>query len=269
MTQVHKELGLIVDSFLNGGELSTIWEIGSRDGKDSEQLSKIFSDAAVMAFEPNPDTYGHVEEVAKNSHGKIKAMNLALSNVDGEVVFYKIDTEKTTTTWLDGNPGASSLFMASGNYCIENYVQIPIQVQAKKASTLIDDLGFVIPELIWMDVQGSEGLVIQGFSEHISKVNFIYVELSLQSIYVGQPLAQDILKLLSSNFYWHSNLSKGPWQIDALFVNKNLSTTCLKIRNLLLVLSLKTVLIGIKYSFTHAFKSSIRRFLRFILFKKV
>jgi FkbM family methyltransferase len=244
-----EKIRLIVLKYENIDAIRQIWDIGSRDGQDSLALADAFPWATINSFEPNPDVFHLVKEVATQSNGKIAARNIALSNTDGNITFHKIDTSLTETTWKDGNPGASSIFLASGEYTIEKYVQIPIEVKSCRATTLIEKESYRVPNLIWIDVQGAEKIVLEGFQEYLSSVDFIFVELSLKNIYIGQSLANEVVKLLSGNFYWHSNLTMGTWQFDALFVNKRHRNFNLRIRNLLLFFSLKSKLqIGIKYS---------------------
>ncbi len=249
MEHAAEKISSIIQKFDSTNNIREIWEIGSRDGQDALVMSEIFPEAIISSFEPNPDTFRMVEEVSRKSHGKITALNIALSSSDGEITFNKIDTTSTITTWADGNPGASSMFIANGKYEIEKYVQIPIKVKSNRAKTLIENQGLATPNLIWMDVQGAEGLVIEGFGQHIANVDFIYVELSLKPLYTGQALAGDIVKLLSTDFYWYSNLTYGAWQFDALFINKKYRCQKLVCRNVFLFLSLKSYLkIGIEYS---------------------
>jgi FkbM family methyltransferase len=258
---IIEKIKTIIESFESIEAIHEIWEIGSRDGKDAAAISITFPRARVKSFEPNPDTFQMVEAVSQKSHGRILALNIALSDSDGDITFNKIDTSSTITTWPDGNPGASSIFIASKEYDIETYFQIPITVQSQRAKTLIEDRGFATPNLIWMDVQGAEGLVIKGFEDNIGSVDFIFVELSLKPLYLNQPLASEIIKLLSRDFYWYSNLTNGSWQFDAFFINKKYRTHRLRARNILLMLSLKSNLrVGIEYSFSSILKRSIKVF---------
>jgi FkbM family methyltransferase len=149
---------------------------------------------------------------------------MALSDCNGEVVFHKIDRQRTRTSWADGNPGASSLFLASGKYDgIEAYVQEAITVPAATAARLIEDKQITSPDLVWMDVQGAELLVLRGFASHLSSVKAIYVELSLQAIYSGQALAQEVLDFLERDFCWVKVANTGAWQFDALFVRRDIA----------------------------------------------
>lgn len=255
ITHTSEKISKKLSRHLSLSKISNIWEIGSRDGEDAKLLSRTFPSASIIAFEPNPDTYPKVLAACNSHVGRLTSKNIALSDTDGEIVFYKIDTDRTQTTWDDGNPGASSLFLANGEYPVETYVQIPIQVSSCTAKKLIEGEQFAVPNFIWMDVQGSEGLVLKGFGEFLSEVDSIYVELSLKAGYHGQALAHEIIKLLSKDFYWHSNLSTGKWQFDALFVNKKHKSRTLQLKHAFLVFSLKSkIRIFIRY---HPVKSPI------------
>jgi FkbM family methyltransferase len=249
MEHESKKMIKIINRLHVQTNIEEIWEIGSRDGLDSQKLSETFPMARIVAFEPNLETFELVKQVAMNSFGKISAFNLALSDVDGRITFYKIDTHSTITSWPDGNPGASSIFVANNISDIEKYVQIPVEVMANRAKTLIQEQRVVLPNLVWIDAQGAEGKILKGFEETLSSVDFIYVELSLVELYLGQPLASEIVELLSRNFYWHSNLSRGYLQFDAFFVNKKHGRLSVKIRDWFFRLSLQTELyLGIRYS---------------------
>lgn len=263
MKHTSEGIKSIISNFKEISAVREIWEIGSRDGQDAKAMLEVFPFAKVKCFEPNPDTFKMVEEVSTKSFGKIMALNIALSDSDGEITFHKIDTSSTVTTWQDGNPGASSMFIASPDYEVVKYYQIPIKVMSHQAKTLIEFQGFSIPNLIWMDVQGAEKLVIQGFGQYLAHVDFIYVELSLKPLYLGQPLAIDVVRLLSKDFYWYKNLSTGSWQFDALFINKKYSSYKLWFWNLLLLSSLKSNLkVGIAYPLSGLFKRGIRAIVR-------
>lgn len=248
-----------------------IWEIGSRDGKDALELSRFHPEASVICFEPNPDTFHQVlENTSQDPNRSIRAFPFALCNSDGPVTFFKIDPIATKTTWPDGNPGASSLYLASGDYPVEEYVQVPVMVQGRRASSLIDE-GIPSPHLIWMDVQGAELEVLKGFGDHLKSVAALHVELSLRQMYTGQALAPEAVALLANlGFRWHSVTRTGEWQFDALFLNAHHRTWRLNLRHFLLSRSLQTRRkLGIRKPLPTNPKAvwvrSVRRILRFLV----
>lgn len=228
----------LLRSYLSVRDVKTIWDIGSRDGLESQALLAAYPYAVVHAFEPNPDTYPMLAQVEKR-YSRLLAHNLVLSDLDGEITFHKIDRERTETSWADGNPGASSLFEASGVYDgIEKYVQQPIAVESATAGRLLDSGAVPVPDIIWMDVQGAELLVFKGFKEHLASVKAIYVELSLKPIYHGQALADEVLAYLAKDFQWIGVPNKGAWQFDALFIRRDLGDLHSAFRNRQLRLAL-------------------------------
>jgi len=198
---------------------SAIYELGSRDGEDAARLAAVAPDAQVVAFECNPDTVATVERrlaIVPNA----RAIDLAVTDFDGDTTFYKIDPHKTITTWEDGNPGASSLFVATGKYPIEQYVQTPVSVRAGRLDTLINSETIPPPELVWIDLQGAELAALRGLGTHLGQVGLVYVELSFMGIYEGQPLAKDVIRFLGRRGFVIAAIPwKGEFQCDVLFVN--------------------------------------------------
>jgi FkbM family methyltransferase len=198
--------------------VTVIWDVGSRDGEQSLQLLQQFPGAEGVAFEPNPDT-AHLVAAAAASSSRLTFIPVALSAEDGEVAFMKIDRERTQTTWVDGNPGASSLYVASTNYPYEKYVQTPVNVSAKRAETFLAS-GEPVPNIVWMDVQGAELDVLRGFGSALDEVGLISVELSLREMYIGQALATEVVEFMASRgFLWWQCPNRGGWQFDAIFVD--------------------------------------------------
>lgn len=150
------------------------------------------------------------------------------------------DPDKTVTTWKNGNQGANSLFKANPNYPPEKYWQNTISIKTSRADSLIES-GLVAPDVLWVDAQGSELMIFQGFGDYIKSVVFIYVELSLFSIYLNSPLAIEVVKYLSQNgFLWTTNLTKGGYQFDAVFLKPKKRKKLARIKHQFFLYSLNT-----------------------------
>ena len=109
--------------FKDPDEVTVIFDIGSLHSLESVELSKVYKNAHIYAFEANPDSYKVCLENTKD-HDRITVINKAVNDRDGTCVFNAIDPEKTETPWFDGNRGASSLFKSNGKYDhIEKYIQ--------------------------------------------------------------------------------------------------------------------------------------------------
>ena len=143
-------------------EIKVILDLGSREGHQAIAFSKMYPKAQVFGFECNPSS---LEKARHNtSHlANVTIVGMAAHAVDGRCKFYPIDTKNTVSPYQDGNPGASSLFLASGKYDrIEKYVQDEIEVVATRLDTWASTLGIARFDLVWMDLQGAELLALEG-----------------------------------------------------------------------------------------------------------
>ncbi len=218
------------------GPITTIYDCGARDALDGIELVQQLGSKQLHVFECNPESYLVCQrnlEAHLPRGVDYRLSKTAVTNSSGVVDFYPIDTGKTVTAHADGNPGASSLFLADSSYRKEIYVQNKIQV----AATTLDDYckTNTPPDLLWMDVQGAELLVLQGAQEVLKKTKVIHLEIGFRKMYKGQALFSEIDELLSGRFRlvhldvgrwpeWpklYSVLGWGPWLGNAIYVNKS------------------------------------------------
>src|SRR5262249_41488526 len=155
------------------------------------ELSELFPRANVVAVECNEATLGRCRQNIAG-HPRIRLVDKAINSFTGHCAFYPIDPTRTVTTWADGNPGASSLFVATGDYPVEKYIQNETEVECTRLDDLCQELGIEVIDLIWMDLQGAELIALQSAGRLLEKVRYIYTEVSHRPIYQGQCLFDDI-----------------------------------------------------------------------------
>lgn len=196
-----------------------VFDIGSRDGLQALELAKQFPRADIIAIECNPAT---IEICRRNTsqNARIKLIDKAINSFTGRCDFYPIDPMRTVTTWKDGNPGASSLFIATADYPVETYVQTKTEVDCMRLDDLCGQLGIDVIDLIWMDLQGAELLALQSAGEFLDRVRYIYTEVSHRSIYKGQCLFDDVDALLTARgFRRCTRVDRSRWQQDIIYEN--------------------------------------------------
>ncbi len=202
------------------GDPEVIFEFGARDCTETVMMSREFPNARIFAFECNGATLPLCREKAA-TNPQITLMESAVGETDGIVIFHPIDQEKTVTTWTDGNPGASSLFLASGKYEVESYVQRSEQVSIVRPDTFMAGKGIAKVDAVWMDIQGAELMALRGFGERISDVRLLSLEAEFLEIYQGQPLFWEIHDFLAARgFFLTSFLTLGRHSCDAVFVRR-------------------------------------------------
>jgi FkbM family methyltransferase len=200
--------------------IKVVFDVGSRDALQAIELSEEFSNAEVWAFECNPDTLPLLHSNI-SAHPRVHCVEAAVSDETGTVQFFKIDTTRTQTSHADGNPGASSLFVANGEYPFEKYAQEPVSVQAITLDAFCEKMGIGQVDVIWMDLQGAELKALQGFERHLRKTRYIQVELTHFEIYRGQPLFSDVDRfLLERGFVRLTEANPNSYFEDVIYRNE-------------------------------------------------
>jgi FkbM family methyltransferase len=205
-------------------EIETIIEIGSRDCEETLIFNDFFPKAHIYAFECNPDTLPICKSRVKDINS-ITLVEKAIveNNNEDYVTFYKIDKNATRTTWIDGNPGASSLFLASGKYPIEDYVQTPIIVPSISLGVFVEQNNIKNIDLLWMDIQGAELMALRGLGGFIKNVGIIHLEVEFMEIYKNQPLFNEIKLFLNLNGFKAVDFTSfNVFSGDCIFVNNDI-----------------------------------------------
>jgi FkbM family methyltransferase len=201
------------------GEPGTVFEFGARDCEETALMALEFPNARIYSFECNQATLPMCRRIA-SSNPRITLIESAVGDTDGTATFHPIDQERTITTWPDGNPGASSLFPASGKYEVETYVQNSEEVPILRPDTFMRESAIPSVDAVWMDIQGAELMALRGFGERISDLGLVCLEAEFVEIYEGQPLFWEINEFLSERgFILISFLTFGRHSCDAVFVH--------------------------------------------------
>jgi FkbM family methyltransferase len=176
-------------------KINNLVEIGSRDALDAIYLSNCFNCDAQI-FEPDPL---NIVQCKKNIQSKLGShiVNLhevALADQSGEMNFFSVDPN------LYENRGASSLYLINFNNrkmsdpdnkrgCVQKKIKVKV--------SRFDELDLPTPNLIAMDVQGSELNVLKGFGNKLSDVSAIVLETSFSENYIGGSNFYSIHKYLT------------------------------------------------------------------------
>jgi FkbM family methyltransferase len=220
--------GTTIKNFLNyvninnRNEQFVIFDIGSRDCIQSIEFYYAFPNSIIYAFECNPNTIDICKKNIENYKDRIILIEGCVCDYNGTIKFHPINKEKTITTWLDGNQGASSMFKSNGQYPYEMYVQDEITTDCHRLDSIIDKYGISKVDIIWMDIQGAELLALKGMGNNLQNVKYIHTEISHKEIYSGQVMFDELNNfMLTNNFVIKNNLSLSGWQEDAIYENIN------------------------------------------------
>ena len=203
-------------------EVRTVFDVGARDCEESRQFTRAFPEARVYAFECNPATLPACRAVAL-AEPRILLTEQAVSSRAGTTRFYPIDQQRTVTGAPDGNPGASSLFRATGAYAEEQYVQCEIEVGTLRLDEFMQVHGVQSVDILWMDVQGAEALVLEGLGARLRDVRCVHMEVEFSAIYKDQVLFGDVDPYLARHgFRLLGFTSYSRYAADALYVRDDI-----------------------------------------------
>jgi FkbM family methyltransferase len=205
-----------LEPYLNMEEIDIIFEIGSRDGCQSMELSDWFPNSTIHLFEPVEYSFNYCSQIQTVNRPNIKCHKMVLSDVTGKIDFYEV---------INGNIGASSILEVKNNDSIilGNGKQLKIVTDSMKGDDFINEYQIPKIDLIWMDVQGAEKFVLNGFNKNIQNVKAIYTEIAMDSHYKDGTNLDDLLLYMNNQGFIPIKYIGTPNQFtefDIIFLNK-------------------------------------------------
>ena len=187
-------------------KISSIIEVGSRDALDAIFFSKYFN-CIVNAFEPDPLNILQCKKNILNckAQDSIKLHELALSDKSGIADFYSVDSN------LYENRGASSFYLINfGNRprSDPDRARKVVQKKIKIKMARFDELDLLLPDLLLLDVQGSELIVLKGFGEGLRNIKAIILETSFSENYIGASNFHSLHNYLINYGFFFSGTNK-------------------------------------------------------------
>lgn len=209
-----------------------IMDIGSWHLKQTIEMSIIFPNAVIHAFEPNPKTYELClkvrDSLPESLKNRIFVHKIAFSDSTGQADFYVLDESKTDSL----NEGIASLNLLSekmdGALLNDKWIQKKISVDTDTIDNWCFNNKIVPIDLIWMDVQGAELKVLNGANTVIKSVKAVCTEVGVVPYYENHSLKNDVDEYFFKNSFcelkeaflktsWSSDIAA---EADVIYVNK-------------------------------------------------
>ena len=195
----------------------TILDIGSLDGADANELSRIFPEATIHCFEPDPMNYFLLRKNTERNR-RIKTHQLAVSDQRGTATFHASGTEADAY-----HKRASGSLLAPLSSATDWWPDLQFERVFEVEATTIDDWasehGVKSIDLVWMDVQGAEFRVLTGMKDLLRHTQCIVCEIWMQPAYAGAATLPHIQQFLESEGFYMTRLWRNTNKIDgdALF----------------------------------------------------
>lgn len=174
---------------LRGVKIRTLIDVGANLGQFSLVVNALHPGVVIHAFEPLAFIGDRFQSLF---HGHTN-VHLHRTAAGQEAM--------TSKMHVSNRPDSSSLLPISA---LQNQI-FPGTAQATELSVnvaRVDDIlrGISLPEPIFikLDVQGYELSALIGMPELLQKAKYVYSEVSFKELYIGQPMAHEVIKWLSN-----------------------------------------------------------------------
>jgi 2-O-methyltransferase len=192
-----------------------IVEVGSFDGIDAIELSRMFPDAGVYTFEADPRNY---EILRRNTsyRARVKPVPKAVFDFTGDGVFHASDS---VGSGADGRASGSMLSPTQRFHDAHSGVRFEeeFSVSTVALADWARDEGIEKVDFLWMDAQGAELHILRGMGEDLLGVRAILLEVWKEAFYAGGGAFDEIESFLGRHGFelTHTWIESGVG--DALF----------------------------------------------------
>lgn len=164
---------------------NTIIDVGANIGQFSVSAANMFPAANIYSFEPLPDCYKKLK-TNSNKYSNINVFQVALGNEKGSVEF-NVNKHSHSSSILSLSDNHKKSFPAAE-------VSHVIDVEIDTLDSVLVGIDLVSPVMLKIDVQGYEGLVLDGLDCKSPNIDLIILESSFKPMYEGELLFMDIIE---------------------------------------------------------------------------
>jgi len=195
-----------------------VYDIGAASGKVSCCLAKLPNVTAIHAFEPNPEVFVKLAERMR-PYPHMQCHNVALSDDAGIMTMH-----------ISRSTDSSSLLPMAELHRTEfpgTDISHQVQVRVVRLDDYVSQVSLPQPHLVKIDVQGYEDRVLRGGEDTLRQAKYCVLEMSLQPLYEGSPLVDDIyqqMRAMGFRLIGFAGDLKGrsgqQLQVDGIFENE-------------------------------------------------
>jgi len=168
---------------------ATLIDVGANIGQFSLVQRAECPGSRIYAFEPYPASAARYRD-AFAGDSRVSLQECAIGCSSGFAPLH-----------VSGRPDSSSLLPISSRQAHFAPGTEEVAVERVALTSLDETISaatLMAPVLLKIDVQGGELDVLRGAVRALRSVDYVYCELSFIELYVGQPLAQEVIEFLGS-----------------------------------------------------------------------
>ncbi len=197
-------------------DIRTIYVVGAHRYQEQHLFNRLFPNLErIYLFEPLKELAQALMRI-EAADSRVRVFPFALSDQSGEQDFY-----------VTNNDGESSSLLRLGTHreIFPHVKEVRVtKVQCRTLDQVIQEYRLPMPDLLLLDVQGAEYKILSSVSASVKRhIQILYVEASLEEVYQGARVLDDLTSLLADSHRLASfaPLSpESPTHGNAVFVNR-------------------------------------------------
>jgi len=178
---------------LDSNGIDAVIDVGANTGQFGQQLRALSYRGRIYSYEPLPSAFDVLKARAERD-GNWQVFNVGLG-----------DIEERRSINISGNSYSSSLLEMLPAHVSSDPESAYIGQETIALTTLDSMFGTILtPQdqiYLKIDTQGYESKVLEGAQASLQHIRLIQIEMSLMPLYLGAPLLQEMLSLMSSMNY--------------------------------------------------------------------
>jgi len=190
-------------------------DVGAHKGQFGLAVRSAGLECPILAFEPLPEIFAGTTERFRSDEA-YELRNFALSD--------RVATETMQVSGYDDSSSLLEIGEQQAAFFPGREAVATVDVAVSTLDVQLRDVDMAQPALLKIDVQGAELDVLRGATESLARFEHLYVECSTTEMYVGQPLASEIVAFLYERRFQLSDIGStakvaghGVVQADFLF----------------------------------------------------
>lgn len=169
--------------------IATVIDIGAYIGRFAATMHAMFPNARIYAFEPLADCFAKLRERSRWIP-RLTPLNVALGDRAGVTSFERNDFAPSSSVRRTSELQRTAFRITRRSRTV--------MVRMERLDDVVGGLVIEGPLLVKLDVQGYEDAVLRGGEQTIRPARVIIVETSFETLYEGQPLFDEIYRILLS-----------------------------------------------------------------------
>jgi FkbM family methyltransferase len=202
----------------------TILDVGANVGQFAVAAAKVFADARIYSFEPNPEVVPKLRATVY-SLPNVTVHEFGLGDVHGELEFF-VNRDSQVSSFLPLGERRREAFPDS---TVERTTKVPVRtLDSVFAETHMEG-----PVMLKIDVQGFEDRVLKGGLRALDAVDHVVMETAIAPLYDGEIDIGEAMSMmynlgytLRQPLHWHwSPIDGSIIEMDLLFERQKVGMT--------------------------------------------